>query len=108
MTMCFNQYVIGMNTGNKTSNGSSEITYLWFAEVALASPMQMRSPSEARFLEDQAIANSYIKSFEAMDSSYKGKLFIVQIKCQAVLPGSTFLNTSSQKKSALKIWKEKI
>jgi hypothetical protein len=94
MEVCFSQYAIAMNTGI----ANSVIMFMWFAEEAFATPMQMKSVSEARLLESESTAKNYIKTFETMDKSYKGKLFIVPIKCQATLPGITFVNPSFQKK----------
>jgi hypothetical protein len=93
MSTCFNQYVIGMNVGTV----SQVIAYFWFAEEAFATPMPMKTVSEARFLESEATAKNYISTFETMNRSLKGRLFIIPIKCQAMLPGSTFVNPSSQK-----------
>lgn len=94
MEICFNQYAIGMNVGAV----NQVIMYLWFAEEAFATPMQMKTVSEARFLESDANARNYIKTFETADKSLKGKLFVITVKCQAILPGTTFINPSSQKK----------
>lgn len=88
MNISFTQHIIGMKNGKKNADGSDNVSYLWFAEQALALPMLMQKPEEARLLESESVAKSYIRSFETMDKSYVGRLFIVYVSCQARLSGS--------------------
>jgi hypothetical protein len=55
----------------------------------------------------EELAKNYIKVFEVMDKRYKGRLFVVPVKCQLALTDtyteSLKANMSSQKKVALKV-----
>jgi hypothetical protein len=108
MSIHFTQYVIGMHTDVVSNTGVHAVTYLWFAEQrAAAYPAQVLNPSEAKFLGSEDQAKNYIKVFEIMDERYKNKLFVIPVKCQAVLANtyseSLKANISSQKKVALKV-----
>ncbi len=108
MSIHFTQYIIGMRTAVVSNTGVHATTYLWFAEQrASAYPAQVLNPSEAKFLGSENQANNYIKVFEVMDERYKNKLFVVPVKCQAVLADtyseSLKANMSSQKKVVLKV-----
>lgn len=82
MTIRFNKFIIGMNHGTSLTTGKVLMTYFTFSERGMALPVQVKSPSEARMIDSMEIAKNHMKVFEMLDTSYKGKLSVVTVKCE--------------------------